>query len=97
MINIPSLIIFLLSLAGLLFFIIKKTPEMKAIPVEKTNLNLKNKIKSLKPKISTDKLVKKSLFKTREMLRKGERWADKSLKKVTHSQKFKEDYWDKVD
>lgn len=97
MINIPSLVIFLLSLSGLLFLIIKKTPAMKAIPIESNNKTLKERIISLKPKIDTDKLVKKSLFKTREVLRKGERWADKSLKKVTHSQKFKESYWDKID
>lgn len=70
---------------------------MKAIPVEKNKVSLKERVKSLKPKIDTDKLVKKSLFRTREVLRKGEKWADKSLKKVTHSQKFKDDYWDKVD
>ena len=97
MINISSLIIFVLSLAGLLFFILKNVSKMKAIPLENNPKLLKDRIKSLKPNIDTDKLVKKTLFKTREALRKGEKWADKSLKKVTHSQKFKEDYWDKVD
>lgn len=70
---------------------------MKAIPVESNDKSWKEKIKTLKPNVDTDKLVKKTLFKTREVLRKGEKWADKSLKKVTHSQKFKENYWDKVD
>jgi hypothetical protein len=47
--------------------------------------------------IVTEKFLRKLLVKTKILFMKGERRADHYLRRVSHSEKFKDDYWSKMD
>jgi len=99
-------IIFALSFLGMLFIILKKWPELKAVSVlgeldidqRPFTERAKERIKNLKPirDFSSEKLLKKFFIRLKILLSKGEKRVDKYLHKVSHSQKFEDDYWTKV-
>jgi len=107
-ISMPSLsvlIIFIISSGGMLFMIIRKWPELRAIEI----LSLNTEQKSFKERarermaglnsisnLHTEKLLKKVLVKAKILFMKGERRADHYLRRVSHSEKFKDDYWGKM-
>ena len=106
MLGLIFLIIFVLSFLGMLFVVFKKWPELKAVSVL-GNIDIderpfaeraKEKIKNLKPikDFSSEKLLKKFFIRLKILLSRGEKRVDKYLHKVSHSQKFEDDYWTKV-
>ncbi len=99
------LTIFGLSFLGLLFIIIKKWPELKAVSVlaeaeEQRPFvqRTRERIKNLKPirDFSSEKLLKRFFIRLKILLSKGEKRVDKYLHQVSHSQKFEDDYWKEV-
>ncbi len=104
--NLPNLIILVISFGGMLFIIVRRWPELRAIeilPFDQPRKTLKERIRqqaarsSLTKNFSTEKFLKKILVKTKILFMKGERQADHYLRRVSHSEKFKDDYWDKMD
>jgi len=106
MLGLIFLIIFTLSFSGMLFVIIRKWPELKAVSIlgnadtdeRPFTERAKEKIKNLKPikDFSSEKLLKKFFIRLKILLSKGEKRVDKYLHKVSHSQKFEDDYWTEV-
>ena len=104
--NLPALIILVISFGGMVFMLVRKWPELLAIEilprsaVEKKPLKqrIRENIMGLKPirDFSTEKFLKKFLVKTKILFMKGERRADHYLRRVSHSEKFKDDYWEKI-
>ena len=102
MLSLVFLIIFIISLGVLSFFVYKKWPQLKAVNVAADNRPLvekaKDKIKNLKPSegFSSEVFLKKFFVKVKILLLKGEKKVDKYLHRVSHSQKFEDDYWQKA-
>jgi len=104
--NLPALIILVISFGGMIFMIVRKWPELLAIEVlsqgviEKKSFKqrMREGITGMKPMgdFSTEKFLKKLLMKTKILFMKGERRADGYLRRVSHSEKFKDDYWEKI-
>ncbi len=105
MFNLLFLIILVISFGGMLFIVIKRWPELRAIKIlsssvhqKSLNQRVKEKVKGLAPvgSLGVEKLIKKSLIKTKIIFMKGERGVDRCLRRVSYSQKFKDDYWEKM-
>jgi hypothetical protein len=103
--NLPALIISLISFGAMFFMIAKKWPELRAIeilphnPLEKSMQGrMRDRIAGLgqNKNIVTEKFLRKLLVKTKILFMKGERRADHYLHRVSHSEKFKDDYWGKM-
>lgn len=103
--SLSALIIFVISSGGMLFIIIRKWPELRAIEILSLNTEQKpfkerarERMAGLNPigNLHTEKLLKKVLVKTKILFMKGERRADHYLRRVSHSEKFKDDYWGKI-
>ena len=104
--NLPALIILTISFGGMLFMIVRKWPELRAIEILPPGVEqkpfkqrLRERITGLGPirNFSTEKFLKRLLVKTKILFMKGERRADHYLRRVSHSQKFKDDYWGEID
>ena len=101
------LIILVISFGGMFFIIVSKWPKLRTAEIivrgaathEPLRERLRKKMAGLGPAngFSLEKLLKKALIKTKILFLKGERKADHYLRKVSHSQKFKEDYWENID
>ena len=88
------------------FMVFRKWPELKAVSVlgesdivqRPFGERAKEKIKNLKTikGFSSEKLLKKFFIRLKILLSRGEKRVDKYLHKVSHSQKFEDDYWTKV-
>jgi hypothetical protein len=105
MLTLASLIILALSFLGMLFIIIRKWSELKILSIAEADYvskpfstRAKEKIRNLNPAngFSSEKFLKKFFIKLKILLLKGERKIDQYLHRVSHSEKFGEDYWDKV-
>jgi len=100
MLSLVFLIIFCLSIAGISFIVFRKWSELKAVNVsnEIEAKPLKEKIKELRAikDFSSEKLLKRFFLGLKSILLKGEKRVDKYLHQVSHSQKFKDDYWKEV-
>ncbi|MBU3918520.1 hypothetical protein KKC63_01240 [Patescibacteria group bacterium] len=106
MLGLIFLIIFVLSFLGMLFIVFKKWPELKAVSIlgqsdiverpfaERTMERMKN-LRPIK-NFSSEKILKKFFIRLKILLSKGEKRVDKYLHKVSHSQKFEDNYWEKV-
>ncbi|MBU3964140.1 hypothetical protein KJ562_00140 [Patescibacteria group bacterium] len=107
MLNLAALIILVISFGGMFFIIIRKWPKLRTAEImvsgaathEPLRERFRKKMAGLGSTngFSTEKLMKKALIKTKILFLKGERRADHYLRKVSHSQKFKEDYWGEMD
>jgi hypothetical protein len=100
-----SLVILVISFGGMLFMIVRKWPELQAIEILPSSAEAKSfkektreRMAGLNPvgNLHTEKLLKKILVKTKILFMKGERKADHYLHRVSHSEKFKDDYWGKM-
>ncbi len=106
MLNLAALIILVISFSGMFFIIIRKWPKLKTAEIivsgaathEPLRERLRKKMAGIGQtnSFSTEKLMKKALIKTKILFLKGERTADHYLRKVSHSQKFKDDYWGEI-
>jgi len=103
--NLPALVILVISFGGMLFMVVRKWPELRAIeilPASAEQKSLKERarerMEGLNPISSphTEKFLKKALVKAKILFMKGERRADHYLRRVSHSEKFKDDYWGKM-
>jgi hypothetical protein len=107
MFNLIVLIIFIISFCGVVFIIVRKWPKLRTAGImvsgaathEPLKERLRKKMAGLGPAsgFSAEKIAKKALIKAKILFLKGERKADHYLRKVSHSQKFKEDYWKDID
>jgi len=105
--NLPALSILIFSFLGMVFMIVRKWPELQALKlmsqeaaVEKSlRERLQDKMAGIDSvrKFSTEKVLKRILMRTKILLLKGERRTDQYLRKISHSKKFKEDYWEEID
>ena len=105
MLNLPVLVILVVSSGGILFFIAKKWPELQAIEILPLSVNRKSFKKRARERMSglnsvgnlhTEKFLKNVLIKAKVLFKKGEKQADHYLRRVSHSEKFKDDYWGKM-
>ena len=99
------LIVFLFSLAGMLFIVIKKIPELRAIDVlslEKGDKPLKQKISEQASRLNpiksfnSEKFLRKFFWQLKIILSSAEKRIDKYLHRISHSDKFETNYWKKV-
>jgi len=106
MLSLIFLIIFALSFLGMIFIVFKKWPELKAVNIlnERDVIRrpfaerAKERLTSLRPMkdFSSEKILKNFFIRLKILLSKGEKRVDKYLHKVSHSQKFEDNYWEKV-
>ncbi len=100
-----TLIVFLLSAVGILIIVLRKLPELRAIDV----FIEKEKEKSLKESIekglerlnpiknfNSEKILKKFFLRLKTILSKSEKRIDKYLHRISHSEKFQDNYWKKI-
>ncbi len=89
----------------MIFMVSRHWSELKTVslassdlPVRPFSIRAKETIKTLNPVagFSSEKFLKKFFITLKIWLLKGERKVDQYLHRVSHSQKFEEDYWDKV-
>jgi hypothetical protein len=103
MADLSALIILVLSFGGMVFLIAKRTPQLRALEllpqedVERKPLKqrIRERVAGLgaSKSVTTEKLLRKLLMRTKILLLKGERRTDQYLRRVSHSKRFKEDYW----
>jgi len=106
MLSLIFLIIFVLSFLGMIFIVFKKWPELKAVSVLSGRDAIqrpfaeraKERLINLRPikDFSSEKILKKFFIRLKILLSRGEKRVDKYLHKVSHSQKFEDNYWEKV-
>lgn len=85
----------------MVFMISRHWSELKTVSAASIDLPTRpfsERIKSLNPAagFSSEKFLKKFFMRLKIILLRSERKVDGYLHKVSHSQKFEEDYWDKV-
>lgn len=82
----------------------QKLPELKTLEVaaqergaDFPELQIKERIRQWKPikNFDSEKILRKIFLKIKILLLKAERKTDQCLHRVSHSQRFEEDYWDK--
>ncbi len=103
MLTLILFILLIVSFLGIVLMVWKKIPELQAIEksAEQTEaiplkVQVAGRIKEIGvvKNFNSEKLLKKFFFKTKILLIKAERKIDQCLKRVSHSPKFKDDYWD---
>jgi hypothetical protein len=103
--SLSALVILVISFGGMLFMIVRKWPELRAIEILPSSAEQKSfkerareRMAGLNPigNLNTERFLKKMLVKTKILFMKGERRADHYLRRVSHSEKFKDDYWGKM-
>lgn len=104
--SLPTLITLIISFGGMLFIMVKKWSALQAIEVLPSSgqqrpfkQRIKDKMTGLGPmkNSNSEKILKRLLIKTKILFMKGERRADFYLRRVSRSQKFEDDYWEKID
>lgn len=105
MLSLVFLAIFIVSFLGMVFMVAKKWPELKAVSVfgreslpKPFSKRIRQGIRGLKPMpgFSSEKFLKKFFIRLKILLLKAERRIDKYLHRVSHSQKFEDDYWREI-
>ncbi|MEA3453032.1 MAG: hypothetical protein U9Q96_01690 [Patescibacteria group bacterium] len=103
--NLPALVTLVISFGGILLFIARKWPELQAMEILPLSIDRKPFKKRAKERMSglnpaanlhTEKFLKNVLLKAKVLFKKGEKRADHYLRRVSHSEKFKDDYWGRM-
>ena len=105
MLTIILILLLFVSFFGMCLLIWKKLPELEAAGIENIqrkkifpHICFKEKIKQWKPfkNFDSEKALRKMFLKIKILLLKAERKIDQCLHRVSYSQKFEKDYWDKL-
>lgn len=105
MLTLLLFILLIIGFSGMALMVWQKMPELKALELPEkqsapkaSRLRAKDRFKEWRPakSFNTEKALRKIFIKAKIVLLKAERKIDQCLHRVSHSQKFEENYWEKI-